>query len=163
MWIRKGFWLKGPIGNLLSGYSPSGRYWRHRQSWGAYGKTDQFGHGGEFLLPFEGDAGYPNLGINEIWKTLDIIDAPTPGGPDVIPLPENPPVQRKLQIAAGVQFWDAATGLVPVVKLGAASKVSSTGAASSTQFYVRVSTGGVAQQLRVNKVDATVIASSQLT
>ena len=162
MWVRKGFWLKGPTGSLSNGLSQSGRYWRHRQSWGTYGKTDKFGRTGEFLLPFEADAGYPNLGINEVWKTVDIIDAPTPGGPDVIPAIDKVP--RLLSIPVGTQFYTPDTN-EPLVKLGgtAPARVYSPFAVSATQYAVVISTGGVQQEARVNRAAVTVISSSPIT
>jgi hypothetical protein len=77
-WVRKGYTLKGPVGPISAGLSPTGRYWRNRQSWGQYGATDRFGRSGEFLTPFEGDSAYYNLQIGEVWKTLDVIDHPKP-------------------------------------------------------------------------------------
>jgi hypothetical protein len=74
MFVCKGFWLKGPVGSVADGRSPTGRYWRYRQSWGdAYARKDQYGRGGEFLLPFESDTSYPVFGTGgECWKTIDI-------------------------------------------------------------------------------------------
>lgn len=104
----------------------------------------------------------PPLGPQIVWKAVDIIDAPTPGGPNVIPIIEKG-YQRKVKIAAGVQFYDAATGTIAVVKLTTAATVFSPGAASPTQYLVEISTGGVLQLLRVNKTDVTILSTSVLT
>jgi hypothetical protein len=153
-YVRKGFWLKGPVGPLSSGMSPTGRYWRHRNSWGTYGKTDKFGRTGEFLLPFEADWQYPNLKINEVWKTVDIKDAPAP--------PPPPPLQgdamraydrqpRIFDLPLGTQFYrtDAVTPLVKLSK--AAVGLYSGHAIDSASYEVVITTGGVMQAAIVRR------------
>jgi hypothetical protein len=145
-YVRKGFWLKGPVGPLASGLSPSGRYWRHRQSWGAYGRTDKFGRSGEFLTPFEADAAYPNLQIGEVWKTLDIIDYPKPEPAMTLPIYNAAPFDQRVDLAAGTQLY-ATDGTTPLVKIGLAGAwgVRSPFAVSATKRLVRITTLGITQ------------------
>jgi hypothetical protein len=163
MFVKKGWWLSGAKGALSGGMSPTGRYWRYRQSWGAdsYTRRDRFGRAGEFLLPFEADTEYPRWGEGgEIWKTVDVKDDdPTPGG-KMVPVADK--AARMLSIPAATQLFDISTG-APLVKMSAAAKVHSPFAVNATQYAVVVTTGGVTQLARVNKADASLVASSLLT
>ena len=165
MYAKKGHLLTGPKGQLANGMSLSGRYWRMRQSWGeaAYTRKDKFGRAGEWLLPFEAEASYPNAmgGNGEIWKTIDKAgDDPTPGG-EMVPAKDK--VARLLKVAANTQLYDIESG-TPLVKLSVAATLYSPFSVNTTQYAVIVTTGGVQQLARINKVGGvTLIASSQLT
>jgi hypothetical protein len=154
-WIRKG-WTTGPVGTIYSGRSPSGRYWRNRQSWGTYGATDRFGRTGEFLTPFELDGDY--LAIGEVWKTIDV-DEPTPGG-DMVPAKDK--LARMLSVPAGTQLYAIDTGAA-LVKLASASRLYSPFTYSTSQYAVIVTTGGMQQLVRVTKAGVALLATSALT
>lgn len=162
MFVKKGFLLTGPKGPASVGKSPTGRYWRYRQSWGSnYSRRDRFGRVGEFLLPFEADVAYPIFGEGgEVWKTIDIKgDDPTPEAQMV---PAKDKTARMLRLAAGVQLFDISSG-APLVKMSSAATVHSPFAVSTTQYAVVITTGGVQQLARVNTADASLVATSVLT
>jgi hypothetical protein len=164
MYVKKGHTLVGPKGALAAGMSPSGRYWRMRQSWGdaAYTRRDRYGRAGEWLLPFEAEAAYPNAfgGNGEIWKTIDITgDDPTPGG-DMVPAKDK--TARLLSVPAGTQLYALETG-APLVKVAATSRLLSPFAYSLTQYAVIVTTSGVQQLVRVNKAGTALLATSALS
>ena len=164
MYGKKGHLLTGPKGQLANGMSPSGRYWRMRQSWGeaAYTRKDRFGRAGEWLLPFEGEAAYPSAfgGNGEIWKTIDKAgDDPTPGG-EMVPAKDKS--ARIVTAPLGTQLYAIDTN-APLVKLASASRLHSPFAVSLTQLAVIVTTGGVQQLARVNKSAVTIVATSALT
>jgi len=160
-WVKKGYWFTGPKGQLAQGMSPSGRYWRMRQSWGdVYQRADRFGRKGEWLLPFEADGTYPNFWTGEIWKTTDIKgDDPTPGG-NMVPAKDK--VARLVNVPANTPLYDIETGAA-LVKLSASAKLYSPFSVNATQYAVIVTTGGTQQLVRVNKAATTLVASSQLT
>jgi len=167
MYVKKGHTLVGPKGALAVGMSPSGRYWKKRQSWGeaAYRRRDKFGRAGEFLIPFEAEAAYPNAfgGNGEIWKTIDIKgDDPTPGG-DMVPAKDKG-ITRIVTAPAGTQLYDIETGAA-LVKLGGTGNIRLTSpfSVSTTQYAVILTTGGTQQLVRINKAATTLVASSQLT
>lgn len=161
MFANKGFWLKGPIGPISKGLSPTGRYWIYRQSWGTYGKTDEYGHSGTWYVPFEADTSdyYPSFKIAEVWKTVDIDDfpnptpPPTPGDDMTLPVYNAAPFDQAVDLSIGVQLYkiDGVTPLVTmkVDKVGARSCF----ATSATQRLVQISTGGVLQAAIVATAD----------
>ena len=164
MYVKKGYTLIGPKGPLASGMSPSGRYWKKRQSWGeaAYRRRDKYGRAGEFLIPFEADASYPNAfgGNGEIWKTIDKLgDDPTPGG-DMVPAKDK--TARLISVPANTQMFDIETG-APTTKIGTATKLYSPFMVNTTQYAVILTTGGVQQLVRINKVGTTQVAAATLT
>jgi len=166
MYGKKGHWLVGPKGPLAQGMSPSGRYWRMRQSWGdaAYTRRDKYGRAGEWLLPFEAEAAYPNAfgGNGEIWKTIDKAgDDPTPGG-EMVPAKDK--TARVITAPAGTQLYDIESGAA-LVKLGGTGSIRlhSPFAYSTTQYAVILTTGGTQQLVRINKTGTTLLASSTLT
>lgn len=161
MFVKKGYTLVGPKGSIAVGMSPSGRYWKYRQSWGeVYQRKDKFGRAGEFLIPFEADTNYPNFQIGEVWKTIDIKgDDPTPGG-NMVPAKDK--VARLVNVPSGTQLFDIESGAA-IVKLSVAAKLYSPFMVNATQYAVIVTTGGVQQLARVNKTGTTLVASSQLT
>jgi hypothetical protein len=147
-WVRKGYTLVGPKGSLALGMSPSGRYWRERQSWGeaAYRRRDRFGRAGEFLIPFEADANYPNWAIGEVWKTVDVDEYPTPGG--AVKITDSTP--KLVTLPEGRQLYQV-DGVTPLVKMSSTvtGVYSPAGGPTATQRYVVVTTGGVRQQVVV--------------
>jgi hypothetical protein len=165
MYVRKGFRLKGPVGSLSSGRSPSGRYWRHRQSWGAYGATDEFGRSGEFLLPFEADAGYPNLQIGEAWKTIDKRESPfppppTPGGTMLIQVDHT---ARLVETTVGKPLYaaDGTTLITPIQSLPPDNSLASAAAYGlkagdpASYYAVLISWRNVPQAAWIKATDCT--------
>ena len=150
MFANKGFWLKGPIGPLSAGHSPTGRYWIYRQSWGKYGKTDKYGHSGTFYIPFEADGSpyYSTFQIAEIWKTIDVDEYPNPTPePDEMTLPiyNAAPWDQAVDLAIGTQVY-APDGTTPLVRVSnTLTGVRSPFAVSATRRLVRITTGGVLQ------------------
>ncbi len=151
MFANKGFWLKGPVGPLSRGLSPTGRYWIYRQSWATYGKTDKYGHSGTFYIPFEADGDrnyYSSFQIAEIWKTIDVDEYPnpTPEPTDMtLPIYNAAPWDQAVDLAIGTQVY-APDGKTPLVKVGnALTAVRSPFAVSATMRLVRITTGGVLQ------------------
>lgn len=154
MYTCKGYTLVGPKGALALGMSPSGRYWKYRQSWGeaAYRRRDGYGRAGEFLIPFEADASYPNSfgGNGEVWKTVDMAgDDPTPsptGGSvkvtDSVPQLVDLPAGRQLYLVDGVTK-------LTTMSAAAANVYSPAGGPTAAMRYVVITTGGVRQQLAV--------------
>lgn len=158
MYTCKGYTLVGPKGALALGMSPSGRYWKYRQSWGeaAYRRKDGYGRAGEFLIPFEADASYPNSfgGNGEVWKTVDVAgDDPTPAGGSV---KVTDPTPKLVTIPEGRQLYQV-NGTTPLVKMSATAVdvYSPAGGPTLAQRYVVVTTGGVKQQLVVATVGLT--------
>ena len=139
-------------GALALGMSPSGRYWKYRQSWGeaAYRRRDGYGRAGEFLIPFEADASYPNSfgGNGEVWKTVDVAgDDPTPTGGSV---KVTDSVPQLVDLPAGRQLYmvDGVTKLT-TMSAAAANVYSPAGGPTAAMRYVVITTGGVRQQLAV--------------
>ena len=165
MYVRKGYTMNGPVGPTSEGKSPTGRYWKHRQSWGQYGRTDGFGRSGEFWFPFEADTAseYAHaIRIGEIWKTIDILgDDPTPSpGGDMVPAKDK--LARLIAAPINTQVYALETG-APLVKLSTAAKLYSPFAYSTTQWAVILVTGGTQQLVRVNKTGTTVVSTVALT
>jgi hypothetical protein len=164
MFVKKGFTLVGPKGSIAIGMSPSGRYWKFRQSWGtaSYRRIDKFGRAGEFLIPFEAETAYPNAfgGNGEVWKTIDLDEYPNPE-------PTPPPTPEELMVVTdrtpmvvdlpiGLQLFKT-DGVTPLVKMSAASAnvYSPAGGPVATQRFVTITTSGVAQFAVVNTAGLT--------
>jgi hypothetical protein len=159
--------LKAPIGTLVGGHAYSACGWRtlngvlrftFHQTWGAaWGHHPIAGH-------FDMDPAFWDRSYMwaEGWHVTDKLDAPTPGGPDVLPAIDK--VARLLSVPVGTQFYAPDTN-APLVKLGGTkpARVYSPHKVSTTQYAAVISTGGVQQTVRVNAADVTVIATSPLT
>ena len=138
MFVRKG-WTTGPK-STASGFSPTGRYWRNRQSWGSWGRLDSFGRDAEFLTPFENDV------VREAWKTVDLIDFPKPPAPEAptVTIYDAAPRDQLADLPLGTQLYRLDG--TPLVKLSSGGQaVWSPFATSATRRAVRISTGGVVQ------------------
>lgn len=128
------------------------RYWRHRNSWGAWGVTDSFGHRGEFLTPVEFD-GLFGVRLDEAWKTIDITgDSPTPP-PEVGMLPVYSINPALVDLPVGTQLYRE-DGKTPLVKVSAGGVGRfSPGLAFAGKLAVEISTGGIHQYAVANVAD----------
>ena len=127
---------------------------RCRQSWGAdWGAIDTHGRSGEFLIPVSYFALVSRLGLNECWKTVDVIDDHP--SPEVGMLPVYSIAPAYVDLAIGVQCFkeDGKAALVKVSS-GGANRFSP-GLAYAGKRAVEITTGGVRQYAVVNLADCT--------